>query len=286
MTDKTAVRDLIETCGRVAVFMGIVAYALGMIIVNGYLSVVGFHALGLARPEYLMAGGLYIVLVSLGSGTVMLILRAHRQPRQQKSRAERLFIRLFSMVLPLGIFVFLVSMATHGDQFTSVTTVLFISICTVTAARLLYKEYIRLSSAHEIDRVLYISLLVMIAVVVQVILLAIYSFAAYRQLRRAFGGGYAPLVRLDIKEDRRTIVQLVRESPVPPKTRTILAKFFNKPESTYHSLPSESNRSIPLRILADTGDMYVLYIEERHFVRTLGITKDSVTAIIPELESP
>lgn len=285
MTDAATIRDLSETYGKIAVSAGILAYSLGLVIVNSYLGVVGFHALGLARAEYLMAGGLYVVLVGLGSGTVVLARRTYYEAGIKESRVERFVARVIGVAMPLGIFSFLVAMATRGDRFTSISTLLFISICTVSATSFLRKEHARLSALEGTDRIPHVPWLAMLALMMQVVLLATYSFYTYRQLDRAFGGGYAPLVRIEIQPEMKGTIELVRESPVPPKLREALA-MIKTPESTYHSVPTQTNRSIPLRILADTGDLYVVYVQERQSSRTFAIKKDAVTAIIPERESP
>lgn len=72
-----------EQLGRTVAFAGVLAYAIGLFVVNGYLFRMGVSDFALLRARVVYTGVLVLAFVALAAGWVLLIRQLLLQPRQE-----------------------------------------------------------------------------------------------------------------------------------------------------------------------------------------------------------
>jgi hypothetical protein len=184
-------------------------YALGLLIVNVELSLYGIVHLELARPEYIMAGALWVVIV-LAPVAVSVRGALNAWNFFQQGNFTGLSLAIIAIVLagfltPLGMMqVF--SSPTEGERLALICRHLFVIAISIGAAAVsILPALIFGPSAFSTDgdwRFWSLSIVSTLSALVLSVVLMIWFYAAlaFPDMNRAFGGGRKPVVQIVLRQ--------------------------------------------------------------------------------------
>jgi hypothetical protein len=204
-TRREELASTAESAAKIAVAVGGISYAVGLIVVNGHLLRYGVHATGALRADYVMAGLLWAVLTAIAFLTILGLARTWSVVREDW-RNRRLWLAvvkglLGTTVVPYAFFLPLLVLSGRQPRFDewwywSVVGTLAYSAGCILLARLQLSTSIRKWAEggwHVGDFPTYevaFQCFVLLSTV------GLYSRVVYPSILPMYGGGRPSIVRL------------------------------------------------------------------------------------------
>ena len=256
------VRDGIEFGTKGVLAFVAVAYLFGLLIVNVRLQSYDVQALGMIRVQYVLCGGLFLVLIGLGLVTGALSWRVFIQvPSYWRERriGRALLIIALAVSGPIVVMGGML-LQLSGYHLDLMEPGLWIAIVVVFAGSLAILNIIfggrlvvsrwhvgpdfRYSQIHNLAMDVFAFLLVLVA----------YALSVYPRIEPAYGGG------------RPLTVQIVLKTDAPPELRALLSNLGGKEAAPI------------LSVLAETEEYLVVENKGARF-EAVAIRKDAMVAI-------
>jgi hypothetical protein len=278
MSDNNSKQPALAAIGDAAKAAGLIVgvlYVIGLLVVNVDLARYGVVKVDLARPEYAMAGALWVVLSACALGALYLVRQAWRSFRSEPS-ARSLGI-LAAEIAPIfgGLSYILwvlsnnrVSIYTARGRFVLgflIAQSLLVSLAALSGRRFVggldaFAKLFSGGSAGLLFHLIWDAVSIIAA-------LGLYATQVFPEFPREFGGGQKPLVRL----------VLPNAAQVPWSAAGI-------------SLSANGKEVGPVRLLMETSDSVVVCRDEAHNssgqASAVVVSRSLVSAILFVLPVP
>lgn len=200
--------SLVQALTRLGVLLVGGLYTVGLLIVNLDLGLYGLMSMELARPEYVMAGALWIFLVVVTIGAFKVVIGELKQILSTRLSAWRVFQALTEILIFAGFFAFVLFTLSRGELLYNKPPAWIVlgTICLNA-----YSLNRLVESSRAVLRFEKLSLKSLFSARVGggtpiyyavglLSLIALYSGLAYPHFPRVFGGGKKPLIEFVLGE--------------------------------------------------------------------------------------
>lgn len=205
------IASLVQALTRLGVLLVGGLYTVGLLIVNLDLGLYGLMSLELARPEYVMAGALWIFLVVVTIGAFRVVIGQVKQILSTRLSAWRVFQALTEILIFFGFFAFVLFTLSRGELLYNKPPawMVFGTICLNA-----YSLNRLVESSRAVLRFEKLSLKSLFSArmgggtpiyyaVGLLSLIALYSGLAYPHFPRVFGGGKKPLIEFVLADSTK-----------------------------------------------------------------------------------